>query len=64
MMTPHIEVTNDPDGVRLTLKGQWLVLPPTMAIELATLLINAAHDHDPLGVRPLPQVTPIGDPIK
>lgn len=58
MMTPHITVENDADGVQLTLKSASIVLPPGMAVELARLLLDAADAHDPLGVRSLPVVKP------
>lgn len=67
MISPHIKVTNDPDGVRLELKGVWLVLPPPMARELAATLVECAGgvELDALyGKNPLPAVTPTGDPIK
>jgi hypothetical protein len=64
MISPHIHVVNDPDGVRLTLRNATLVIPPDMALELANLLVRFALHHDPLAVHPLPEVKPTGDPIR
>lgn len=62
-MTPLINIENDADGVRLTLRDRSIVLPPAMANELAQLLLDASAEHDPATVRPQPVVTPSGDPI-
>jgi len=62
-ITPHLKALPHADGVEVCFKERSLVIPPDMAREFGQQLIDAADAHDPLGVTPLPVVTPKGDPL-
>lgn len=63
LITPHVTMEDCVDGVKLAVKGASLVVPADMARAIGQALIALADAHDPLGMTPLPTVTPAGQPI-
>lgn len=63
-ITPHIEISEHADGVHLKLRHVEIVLPPSMALDVADLLTTTAWKAMGKTPLPLPIVTPRKDPIR